>query len=92
MERADRSSNPLSRDKVPAPFTETPRTAGAPVPACNISQIQLRINQLVEVLRLISSGAINCASTFEREMRKTISRGAIHRARSRPPFVTEFAK
>ena len=58
----------------------------------SISQVQLRINQLVEVLRLISLGAMNCAPTFECEMLKPISRGAIHRARSRPPFVTVFAK
>ena len=32
----------------------------------SISQIQLNINQLVEVLRLISSGAVNCAPTLER--------------------------
>ena len=51
----------------------------------SISQIQLRINRLVEVLGLISSGAMNCAPTFEHEMLKPISRGAIHRVRSRPP-------
>ena len=56
----------------------------------SISQIQLNINQLVEVLRLISSGAVNCAPTLEREMLKPISRG--DRVRGRPPFVTVFAK
>ena len=30
-----------------------------------ISQIQLRVNQLVEISRLIRSGAMNCAPTFE---------------------------
>ena len=39
-------------------------------PKYSISQIQPPINQLVEVLRLISSGAMNCAPTFEREMLK----------------------
>ena len=41
------------------------------------SQIQLRINQLVEVLRLSSSGAIHRAPTFKREMPKPIRRGGI---------------
>ena len=39
-----------------------------------------------------SSGAMNCTPTFEREMLKPISRGAIHRDRGRPPFVTVLAK
>ena len=58
----------------------------------SILQIQsVHINQLVEVLGLISSGAMNCAPTLERKMLKPISKGAIHRLRSRPPFVTVFA-
>ena len=53
-----------------------------------ISQILLRIDQRFEVCALIISGAINCTPTSERETLKTIGRGAIHRARSRLPFVT----
>ena len=62
------------------------------LPKYIISQIQLRINQLAEVLRLIISGAMNCAPTLKRETLKPIRRGAIHRLRSRPHFVTVFAK
>ena len=35
---------------------------------------------------------MNCAPTFKREMLKPISRGAIHRVRGCPPFVTVIAK
>ena len=33
----------------------------------SVSQIQLSINRLIEALRLISSGATDCAPAFERE-------------------------
>ena len=58
---------------------------------CSISPMELGINQL-EVLRLISSGAMHRAPTWEQEMLKHTGRDAIHRLRGRPPFVTGFAK
>ncbi len=47
-------------------------------------------NQLVDVLRLINSGAMNCAPTLEHEMLKPVSRGAIHRVRGRPLFYSRI--
>ena len=71
------------------------------LPPCNwlrqetkysVSTIQLRINQLVEVLRLISSGVMNCVPPLEREILKPIRRTVVHPVRNRPAFVTLFAK
>ena len=46
-------------------------------------RIWLPINQLVDVLPLVKSGALTSASTFEREKLTPVRRGAIHRVRRR---------
>ena len=57
-----------------------------------VARALLSSRQTLSRRRLISSGAMNYAPTFEREMLKPISRGAIHRVRGRRLAMLERAR